>query len=162
MILLLLFLIPPGAAGVIINRSTDRALGSVLPVWHSHASVPEVIFEGGPVAADSAVALAALSGAEEEPPGWRRVSGRLGLVDLDTPPMLLADQLEGLRVFAGYAGWSPGQLADEIAEGAWWVVPAEPGDIFTPAPKRLWRQVLRRQPGPLRLVSTYPEDPTLN
>lgn len=150
-----------GTLGVIINRSTDRPVGSVLPVWHSHTSQPEVIFEGGPVAQDSAVALAEVT-TDEEPLGWRRVAGHLGLVDLDTPPEVLAEELRGLRIFAGYAGWSPGQLDDEIAEGAWWVVPAEPGDVFSPTPELLWRAVLRRQPGSLRLVSTYPEDPTLN
>jgi putative transcriptional regulator len=98
----------------------------------------------------------------EEPLGWRQVVGRLGLVDLDAPPELLASELGSLRIFAGYAGWGAGQLAGELEAGAWYVVDGEPGDAFSPEPERLWRSVLRRQRGDLALVSTYPADPTLN
>ena len=67
-----------------------------------------------------------------------------------------------LRVFAGHAGWAPGQLDGELSEGAWFVVPATPGDIFSAEPEGLRGAVLRRQPVPLKLMSTYPRDPVLN
>ena len=54
------------------------------------------------------------------------------------------------------------QLEDEIAEGAWWVVPGSIEDVFSDDPRPLWQRVLRRQPAPLSLLSTYPEDATLN
>jgi putative transcriptional regulator len=92
--------------------------------------------------------------------------GRLGLVDLDTPPELLAAELTDLRIFAGYAGWAGGQLEDELEEGAWYVVAASAdgafADAFTTEPDRLWRDVLRRQGGDLAMVSTYLADPSLN
>ena len=87
---------------------------------------------------------------------------RLGLVDLDAPPQLLAGGIVSLRVFAGYAGWSPGQLRSEISEGAWYVLPAEPADAFAAEPDQLWQMVLRRAAGTLALVATYPEDPAQN
>ena len=59
-------------------------------------------------------------------------------------------------------GWAPGQLEEELAEGAWWVVEGSPLDLFSDDPRPLWPRVLRRQPPPLSLVSTYPPDPTLN
>jgi putative transcriptional regulator len=65
-------------------------------------------------------------------------------------------------VFAGHAGWSPGQLDAEIAEGAWWAVDGTPDDLFSIEPKGMWREVLRRQPPPLNLVSSYPPDILLN
>jgi putative transcriptional regulator len=65
-------------------------------------------------------------------------------------------------VFAGHAGWSPGQLDDEIAEGAWWAVDGTADDLFTLEPHRMWREVLRRQPAPLNVVSTYPPDVLMN
>ncbi len=98
----------------------------------------------------------------EEPLGWRRVVGGLGLVDLDAPPELLAAELSALRIFAGYAGWAGGQLAAELEAGAWYVVDGEQGDAFSAEPRQLWRSVLRRQRGDLAFVSTYPEDPALN
>jgi putative transcriptional regulator len=156
-----------GSLGVVVNRPTTVQVGDILPDWQDHVTGPDVIFQGGPVALDSALALASVTGAvpaegDLEPVGWRRVAGALGMVDLDAPPELLVPGLASLRVFAGYAGWGPGQLLAELEEGAWYVVDAEPGDAFTDAPDHLWRQVLRRQRGDLALVATYPEDPQLN
>ena len=90
------------------------------------------------------------------------VHGAIGLVDLEAPPELLASALGSLRIFAGYAGWGPGQLEDELVEGAWYVVESEPGDVSSPSPETLWREVLRRQRNELAMVATYPDDPSLN
>ncbi len=152
-----------GALGVVINRPTTVDVGQVLPTWEPFATSPGVLFQGGPVAMDSALGLAVVPVEQnEEPLGWRRVAQRLGLVDLDTPPEILAAEMADLRIFAGYAGWESGQLEAELSEGAWYVVAAWPGDAFTNDPEELWRTVLRRQGGDLAMVSTYPEDPTLN
>ncbi|GAA0429693.1 UPF0301 protein [Acrocarpospora corrugata] len=156
-----------GTLGVVLNRPSDITVTQVLPVWDALVSGPSVLFEGGPVQTDSALALAVvLSG--EEPLGWRRLhSGRpavsrLGTVDLDAPPEILAGEISQMRIFAGYAGWTSGQLENEVREGAWYVVDSEPGDTFHPDPSTLWRSVLRRQPGELAMVATYPDDPKLN
>jgi putative transcriptional regulator len=153
-----------GSLGVVLNRPTPVEVGAVLESWADLAGEPAVVFQGGPVGLDSALALAVVPGeqGEEEVLGWRRVHGAIGLVDLEAPPELLAAELGGLRVFAGYAGWAPGQLEDELLEGAWYVVESEPGDVSAPDPERLWRAVLRRQRGELALVATYPDDPSLN
>lgn len=150
-----------GALGVVVNRPTAVEVGDVLPPWSSYTTRPGVVFQGGPVALDSALGLAAVPG-EAEPLGWRRVYGGLGLVDLDAPPEVLVAEMGALRIFAGYAGWGPGQLEDELGEGAWYVVDADPADAFSDDPGDLWRSVLRRQGGDLALVATYPKDPTLN
>ena len=165
-----------GALGVVINRPTPVDVAEVLPVWQPLTTEPGVLFQGGPVALDSALGLALVPDpVEDEPLGWRRVVGRLGLVDLDVPPEVLAAEVTNLRIFAGYSGWDAGQLEDELAQGAWYVVsarlgdapdgtgaPLDPGDAFTEAPEDLWRAVLRRQGGDLALVSTYLDDPSLN
>ena len=119
------------------------------------------------MALDSALGLVAVPGDRPEPLGVRRVFGSVGLgsvglVDLDAPPEVVAAELAGLRIFAGYAGWSASQLEAEIAEGSWFVLPAESRDPFTDEPGRLWSDVLRRQGGDLALVATFPEDPSLN
>ena len=49
-----------------------------------------------------------------------------------------------VRLFAGSAGWASGQLEDELAEGAWWLMDAAPEDPLTSQPDELWAQVLRR------------------
>jgi putative transcriptional regulator len=94
--------------------------------------------------------------------GFRRLTGSFGLVDLDLVPDALAGELTGVRVFSGYAGWGEGQLEAEIAEGSWYVVDAQPADVLSPEPDRLWRAVLRRQPGELAYVSSFPDDPSMN
>lgn len=163
-----------GEPGVVFQGgpvSLDAALGI--------AVVPAV--DGGPgpgqarSRADSATAdpdspaadsdSAAVNGEEsagDGPLGWRRVQGAIGLVDLEAPPELLAAELGSLRIFAGYAGWGPGQLEKEVSDGAWYVVDAEPGDVSSTAPEGLWRSVLRRQRSELAIVATYPDDPSLN
>ncbi len=155
-----------GTLGVVLNRPTKIGVRQVLDQWTELATQPSVVFRGGPVAPNSALALALVPG-KDEPLGWRALDGapalaRLGLLDLDAPPRLLAPAIQSLRVYAGYAGWSPGQLEAEIDEGAWYVVSAQPGDVFAAEPERLWREVLHRQEGDLAFLATYPDDPGLN
>jgi putative transcriptional regulator len=155
-----------GTLGVVLNRPSGISVGQVLDQWTDLVTDPPMVFNGGPVAQNSALALALVPGTDE-PIGWRALDGapalaRLGLLDLDTPPSVLAPAIQSLRVYAGYAGWSPGQLESEIDEGAWYVVSAEPGDVFAADPDALWRTVLRRQEGDLAFLATYPDDPSLN
>jgi putative transcriptional regulator len=151
-----------GAMGIILNRPLEVRVDAVLPTWQPHVTEPAVLFQGGPVGLDSALGLVALPGDLPEPGGVRRIDGSLALVDLDTEPETVVGQLSGIRVFAGYAGWGTDQLEREIREGSWYVVPAEPRDPFTAEPALLWRQVLRRQPGELSYLASFPEDPSLN
>ncbi|MFD3731558.1 YqgE/AlgH family protein [Streptomyces sp. NPDC058632] len=156
-----------GSLGVVLNRPTPVGVGDILEGWADLAGEPGVVFQGGPVSLDSALGVAVVpggtgAGATATPLGWRQVYGAIGLVDLEAPPELLAAALGSLRIFAGYAGWGPGQLEDELVEGAWYVVESEPGDVSSPVPERLWREVLRRQRGDLAMVATYPDDPSLN
>jgi putative transcriptional regulator len=118
-----------------------------------------VVFGGGPVQPDGALCLGRLA---NDGPGVRRVVDGVGTVDLDGDVAVISGLTTQLRVFAGHAGWAPEQLADEIAEGAWWVVAGSPADLFSDIPRPMWTRVLRRQPPPLSLVSTYPADPLLN
>ncbi len=150
-----------GSLGVVLNRPTPVDVADILDGWGDLAGTPGVVFQGGPVSLDSALGVAVIPG-EDGPLGWRRVHGAIGLVDLEAPPELLASALGSLRIFAGYAGWGPGQLEDELVEGAWYVVESEPGDVSSPDPERLWRAVLRRQRSELAMVATYPDDPSLN
>jgi putative transcriptional regulator len=155
-----------GTLGVVLNRPTEVEVGQVLESWTDLVTGPSVVFKGGPVSPNSALALALARG-EDEPLGWRSLDGssltaRIGLVDLEAPPELLAGGITSLRVFAGYAGWGPGQLQAEIEEGAWYVLAGEPTDAFLAEPERLWPEVLRRQGGEFAIVATYPDDPMLN
>jgi putative transcriptional regulator len=155
-----------GTLGVVLNRPSEIPVRQVLEPWTDLVTGPSVLFQGGPVSPDSALALALPRG-ESEPIGWRSLAGsrlmsRIGLVDLGAPPELLADGIASLRVFAGYAGWGAGQLEAEIDAGAWLVLDGLPEDAFAADPDRLYPDVLRRQGGEMALLSTYPDDPVLN
>jgi putative AlgH/UPF0301 family transcriptional regulator len=151
-----------GTLGVVLGRPSAVEIRDVLPGWCDLAVEPGVFHVGGPCETDTALCLATCDDVVPSG-GLRRVAGTVHLVDLDAEPSQLADRLTGLRVFAGYAGWSPGQLASEIAEGAWACVPGRPEDVLSGAAgPELWRAVMGRQQGRLAVLSTAPADPSAN
>nr|WP_184792782.1 YqgE/AlgH family protein [Phytomonospora endophytica] len=153
---------PDGALGVVLNRATEMPVTDVLEGWDGLIPEPAVVFEGGPVQPESAIAVARLRTDVSQPACFRTFAGRLGTLDLAADPEPLADSIDGLRIFAGYAGWGPGQLENEIDEGAWLVFDVLPGDAFSPTPEELWPMVWRRQVGLLAAVAFYPADPGMN
>lgn len=161
-VVLLLDVDEQGALGVVLNRPTPVAVSEVLAGWDEVVAEPEVLFQGGPVSTEGALAVGWLRDLEDVPVGFREVADGLGVVDLDTPVELVDGSLSGMRIFAGYAGWGAEQLQGEIEEGSWYVVPALAPDVFRHDPADLWREVMRRQPGELAWHSTRPLDPTLN
>jgi putative transcriptional regulator len=151
-----------GAQGVVLNKPLGAEVDAVLPGWGEHLAEPQTLFQGGPVQVDSALGLVTLPGDDGLPPGSQRLFGSVAIIDLDTPPLLVMPEVGGLRIFAGYAGWSSGQLEGELRRGSWFVVDSFPGDLLTADPEHLWEQVLRRQRGELAFVALYPPDPELN
>jgi putative transcriptional regulator len=158
-----------GAVGVVLNRPSGTAVEEVLPGWADLAASPPLVFSGGPVEPAAAICLgrAASSGRR---PGCTAAfaaldgdpGGAVGTVDLAAAPGDLAGDVTQVRVFAGYAGWTSGQLEAEVAEGAWWVLDSLPADAFDSGPELLWQRVLRRQGPPVAFAATFPDDPTLN
>ena len=151
-----------GALGVILNEISQTPLDAVLPEWVVTVSEPRLLFHGGPVSPNGAICLASVVADDEEPPGWRPLFSSVGLLHLDTPIEIVSGAYRDLRIFAGYAGWATGQLQAEIAEGMWYLAPADYSDVFSDHPLELWRTVLRRQKGELAFFSTWVENPELN
>ena len=150
-----------GALGVVINRPIEGIdPAALLPEWIALLGPEPVAYAGGPVEREAALGLGLLR--EPRDVGWTPVTGRLGLVNLGAPPDDFTADLEQMRVFLGYAGWSAGQLDAEIADEAWFVVDATERDPFTHDPHNLWRDVLRRQGGQLAMFAFFPPKPGLN
>ncbi len=146
-----------GALGVVLNRPSGTDVSDPLPEWGHLAAEPAVVFVGGPVGEGAAIGLARLeTGAVTE--GWAPVTDRLGTVDLGREPHQVGTRIDTVRVFAGYAGWGPGQLEAEIDAGSWVVADADPDDALSPDPARLWRRVLRRQGGEVAWLANVPPD----
>ena len=147
-----------GSLGVVINRPSDTAVQNVLPQWTNLAARPKALFVGGPVKRDAALCLAVLRvGSDiEDVPGLRRVDGRVAMVDLDSDPAEIRPYVEGIRIFAGYSGWTFGQLEGELEREDWMVLSALASDLTGPPRTDVWANVLRRQPLPLAMLATHP------
>lgn len=153
-----------GTLGVVLNRPTETAIYNVLPQWATLAAKPKTMFVGGPVKRDAALCLGTLRvGADPSViPSLRQIAGRVVMVDLDTDPEAIAPLIEGVRIYAGYSGWTTGQLEDEIERDDWIVLSALPFDVLVGPRIDLWGHALRRQPLPLSLLATHPIDVSRN
>lgn len=162
-----------GAVGVVLNRPGDLEVEEALAEWGHLAAAPAVVFVGGPVEPGGVICLAQRRGGARLPLGsdgegadgperWSDVIGPVGVFHIEGDPADAEAAVDALRFFAGYAGWAPGQLEEEIEAGGWFVVDAEPADALSTRPAQLWRDVLRRQRSPLALVASYPADPEMN
>jgi putative transcriptional regulator len=152
-----------GAIGVVLNRPTGEHLDEPLDRWAELQAEPGAVFIGGPVETDALIALAATRPtAEADSELLAPIVGDIASADLTADPALVAGDVEGVRVFRGYAGWGPGQLEGEIEQGAWLVLDAVTSDVFTDAPDDLWRAVIRRQPGRLAWLAMAPDDLSSN
>jgi putative transcriptional regulator len=153
-----------GTLGVVLNRPSETAVFNVLPQWTKLATKPKTMFVGGPVKRDAALCLATVRVGVDvnDVPGLRHVQGRMVMVDLDAEPDDIAPVVEGVRIYAGYSGWTIGQLDGEIERDDWIVLSALPSDILVEPRADLWSRVLRRQPMPLSLLATHPIDVSRN
>ena len=152
-----------GAIGLVLNRPTDEALVEPLDRWIDLQSAPSSVFAGGPVDTNAMIAIATTKGLLNETTELLTpISGLIASTDLSADPALVAAHVDAVRIFRGYAGWGAGQLDVEVDEGAWLVLNAEIGDVFSDRPDDLWHDVLRRQPGRLSWLALAPDDLSLN
>ena len=118
-----------------------------------------MFFLGGPVSPDSVICLGRIA-SPDAPGATRRIVGDIATVDLDEDPATAG--FSAVRLFAGYAGWGPGQLDAELGANGWLVVGARPGDALDPDPATIWRRVLARQPGSTAWLAAFPDDLAVN
>ena len=137
-----------------MQRDSGLAIADVLHDMVGLVSDPPHVFIGGPVSTETAVCLATSpSGVFIRPSPF----GTIGLIDPSDPP----HDISHARVFAGYAGWDPGQLEAELKERAWWVTLADVQGLFSDT-SDLWRTTVRRAPGRVPLFGTYTATPSRN
>jgi putative transcriptional regulator len=147
-----------GALGVVLNRASETTVGEAVPELSGLVDGLENVHVGGPVQRSALVVLADFV---EPDRAGALVLDSIGFLPAEVDPDEIGE-LRRARIFAGYAGWGPGQLEEELEEGSWIVEPALPEDVFTGEPDDLWSDVLRRKGGPYEVLSLMPPDPTLN
>lgn len=150
-----------GAMGVVLNRPSETTVAEAAAGLAPLVEAGDPVFVGGPVSPEAVVVLADV---DDDSLAAELVLGEIGFLrgdlDLEDPGLPLV--VRRARVFAGYAGWTPGQLEVELESTDWLVEPARPDDLFAPAEGDLWASVVGRKGGAYRLVATMPFDPTLN
>jgi putative transcriptional regulator len=156
-----------GAMGVILNRPSGMTVADAAPDLEPLIGPEAPIFAGGPVQPTAGVVLAEVTVAQGDSEAAPFAISDPVFGDVVLVPDLneLADVVDSagrVRVFAGYAGWGPGQLDGELEREDWILDPAQPGDVFSADPDALWSDVLLRKGGQYALVARMPDDPTLN
>ena len=149
-----------GAMGLVLNRPATSTVAEAVPdlAWLTGGDEP--VYVGGPVAETAVIVLAEFLRPEL---AGALVEDDLGFIGNEADD---AERLDGAvsraRVFAGHAGWGPGQLEAELDEPAWVIVDAETDDPFEDDPDELWRTAVHRGGGAISLMENMPFDPGLN
>jgi putative transcriptional regulator len=148
-----------GAMGVVLNRPSPVAVADAVPPLAGLVDDTDLVHVGGPVQPQAIVVLGDFSDPGE---AGALVLGSIGFLPGEIESADDVGSLARARVFAGYAGWGPGQLEDEIAEESWILEQALPEDVFTLEPEALWSTVLDRKGGAYSVLARMPLDPSRN
>lgn len=147
-----------GAVGVVLNQPLAVAVRDAVPPLGDLVDAEEPLFDGGPVEPECVVVLADFV----DPSRAEMLAmGSIGFLPPDSSDDI-ASTIRRARVYAGYAGWAPGQLEDELEEDSWVTAPALPCDVFHEEPARLWEDVLRRLGRGYDMLRLMPRDPSMN
>lgn len=148
-----------GAMGIVLNRPSTASVAEALPQFDGLVGDDASVHVGGPVEPGAITMLAEF---EDPDDAESLVVGDVGFVRGDADPTLIAGSTRRARVFAGYAGWAPGQLESELGEESWIVETPLVEEIFSGDPERLWNAILRRKGGRYTLLARMPEDVSVN
>jgi putative transcriptional regulator len=133
---------PRGTTGLTINRPSGIPLRRVFPHTPQLRQQTSPLFMGGPVNTNAIFALVRTSQPRR---GMHHIADNIYFA---TGQIAFGGALEGrLRAYAGYAGWAPGQLQQEIANGDWLVVHTDPAIVFDKNTAGLWQRLTYRWSG---------------
>lgn len=149
-----------GAVGFVLSKKLPLSLHDIVPEFPD-VNIP--VFIGGPVQQDSLYFIHQfpdiIEGGEEVIDGiywggnYESLKIHLTNQDLD---------LEKIKFFAGYSGWSAGQLDGEMSEDSWITTTANQLLVFKSTPDEIWKDALKQIGGPYDQMINYPLDPQLN
>ncbi len=135
---------PNGAMGLVINHPTDVELSSVLPGIKGMKNRGNKVYIGGPVGVDEMFLLVRTG---SKPEASLHIFGDVYMsMSRKTLESVIARGDKGIdfRVYAGYAGWAPGQLEREVSRGDWHVLDADEKTLFKRKPGAIWEELINR------------------
>jgi putative transcriptional regulator len=133
-----------GAMGLVINRPSEVKLSKVFPQITELQERTDTVFLGGPVARRD---LFMLVRSASKPENAHRIFNDIYVSSSRTVLERMignTDPGERFRVYAGHAGWAPGQLDHEVSRGAWHILEADAETVFSKAPSKIWPELIRR------------------
>jgi putative transcriptional regulator len=149
-----------GAFGLVLNRASGESVGEKIVAALPDSLKGFPLYLGGPV----------------QPSALSFLHSDTFLADANVMPNLslghsldeLVDLGESLsptrkiKMFAGYAGWSAGQLEGEMKRKAWLTHPATLELVFDSPPEQLWQDILRQKGWQYRILAQSPDDLSSN
>lgn len=145
-----------GAMGLVLNRPAAATVAEAAPELERLVPEHDPIYIGGPVQPGSVMVLA------QPAEAGLLVTGDVGLLAAEDGLKQMQGATRRMRLFAGHAGWGPGQLEEELGREDWIVEPPLPGELFSDTAEQLWSDVLTRKGGTFALIARMPLDPSLN
>lgn len=156
-----------GAFGLVVNRRSEFTLGEAAEMYRESPFAGIPLYVGGPVEQEYLFCLHSGLPAGQLGPHARQVCP--GVFFEPQFPLLEQYILSSetvkppvIRLFAGYSGWGPGQLEQELASQAWAVLPGSPDLVFHPNPEEGWREALKRKGGVYWAAATTGYKPSMN
>ncbi len=151
-----------GSFGFVLNRPFEQTLDEFVPDLEGYL-IP--VYYGGPVQNDTLHFLHALPGII--PGGQEVVDGVYWGGDFNKVVELihsgaLGSEMDKIRFFIGYSGWSGGQLGDEMEEKSWLITHGNARLVFHPDAGEIWRDAIREMDDKYHPIMHYPIDPQLN
>lgn len=145
-----------GAIGLVLNRPLKKSFAEAAPTVSARGLEEVGLFYGGPVSLDHVTIASLQWRTNPTSVAFQSFMGQVENIQIS------AEWKPGLRAFVGYAGWSRGQLENEIAQKAWIVLAPTRELIEMPDPANAWRDIMRNSGPHLRLLAQAPDDPELN
>jgi len=149
-----------GAFGLVLNRAAPNKVGDALGANLPDRIKDQPLFLGGPVQPQALSYLHKGNFVHDANVFANLSLGHSLDTLLDLAESFSPDQQ--LKIFAGYAGWSAGQLDDEMKRDTWMTHPASLELVFDPKPEKLWQAILRQKGFKYRLIAEGPDDPSWN
>jgi putative transcriptional regulator len=133
-----------GTVGLMVHHRSNISVERALKGTSGADKRADSMFVGGPVGLDGVMGLMR---SDSRPPSSNLVAGKLYLVASKEGiegALVASRKPSDVRLFLGYTGWGPGQLAREIRAGGWWIFPYEEGIVFDEHPETLWSRLIKR------------------
>ncbi len=149
-----------GSFGFVLNRTYEYSLDELISGVED-LKIP--VYYGGPVQMDTIHFLHQYPG--KIPGGFKVVDDVYWGGDFEIAMSLIRSgeiDINNIRFFIGYSGWSSGQLNDELKEKSWLTAQATRKLIFHKVTDEIWKDALRHLGGDYEMMINFPIDPRLN